>query len=161
VVAQLNGMANTFQISSFFDTCKMIVTHDRTFAPFPSQASMIPTCYPSNLFSQIITIKNKLHRIMNSRSMNARNYTTIQVDCINIYTWAYMKSHLPPPTIENVICQIVYVGQDDGWYCREIQRAARGNQSFIPPPLASGTRCVWELCWSWFSMPIDFSDWEK
>jgi hypothetical protein len=107
-------MANTFQVSSFFDTCKMILTHDRTFAPFPSQASMIPTCYPSNLFSQIITIKNKLHRIMNSRSMNARNYTTIQVDCINIYTWAYMKSHLPPPTIENVICQIVYVGQDDG-----------------------------------------------
>jgi len=30
VVAQLNGMANTFQVSSFFDTCKMIVTHDQT-----------------------------------------------------------------------------------------------------------------------------------
>jgi len=86
VVAQLNGMANTFQVSSFFDTCKMIVTHDWTFAPFSSQASMIPTCYPSNLFSQILTIKNKLHQIMNSWSMNAQNYTTIQVDCIDPYT---------------------------------------------------------------------------
>jgi len=93
VVAQLNGMANTFQVSSFFDTCKMIVTHDWTFAPFSSQASMIPTCYPSNLFSQILTIKNKLHRKMNSWSMNVRNYTTIQVDCIDQYTWACTKSH--------------------------------------------------------------------
>jgi hypothetical protein len=44
--------------------------------------------------------------------MNAQNYTTNQVDCIDPYTWAYMRGQLPPPTIENVICQIVYVGRD-------------------------------------------------
>ncbi len=71
VVSQLNGMANTFQVSSYFDTHKMTLTHEWTFAPFSSQALMIPTCFPSNLVSQLLTIKNKLHRVMNSQSMNA------------------------------------------------------------------------------------------
>jgi hypothetical protein len=126
VVAQLHGMANTFQVTSYFDTRRMIIIHDWTFSPFPSQASMIPTCFPSNLFSQILTIKNKLHRVMNSRSMNARNYATIQVDCIDPYTWAYMKSLLPPPTIDNLFFQIVYIGRDD-----VIAEKFRGPQELI------------------------------
>jgi hypothetical protein len=37
-----------------------------------------------------------------------------------------MKSHLLPPTIENEICQIVYVGQDDA-----IAEKFRGLQEVI------------------------------
>jgi hypothetical protein len=37
-----------------------------------------------------------------------------------------MKSHLLPPTIENAICQIVYVGQDDA-----IAEKFRGLQEVI------------------------------
>jgi hypothetical protein len=113
VVAQLHGMANTFQVTSYFDTGRMIVIHDWTFTPIPLQASMIPTCFPSNLYFQILTIKNTLQWVMNSWSMNAWNYATIQVDCIDPYKWAYMKSLLPLPSIDNVIFQIVYVGRDD------------------------------------------------
>jgi len=62
VVAQLHGMANTFQVtSSYFDMGRMILIHDWTFTPIPLQAPMIPTCFPSTLYSQILTIKNKLH----------------------------------------------------------------------------------------------------
>ena len=115
IVHQLHGMANTYVISSYFKSTEKVLIHGRTFSSFPSTMYRnLPTCFASQLFSQLLYIKNKLHKAMNSRSMNSKNCVIFQCDMIDPSTWIYMKKYLPAPVYTQIVCKEVYVGEDDG-----------------------------------------------
>ena len=114
LVAQLRGMANTYVSSSFFSSQTFTITHGHKFHSFPSTASKIlPSCFPSSLFRQLLRVKSKLHRAMNSRSMSAQNKVTFQVEGVDKFTWLYLKTKLPQPMLSLVVVKTVYVGIDD------------------------------------------------
>jgi hypothetical protein len=114
LVAQLRGMANTYVASSFFSSQTFTITHGHKFHSFPSTASKIlPSCFPSSLFRQLLRVKSKIHRAMNSRSMSAQNKVTFQVEGVDKFTWLYLKTKLPQPMLSLVVVKMVYVGMDD------------------------------------------------
>jgi hypothetical protein len=115
IVHQLHGMANTYVVSSYFKSTEKVLIHGRTFSSFPSTMYRnLPTCFASQLFSQLLYIKNKLHKAMNSRSMNSKNCVIFQCDMIDPSTWIYMKKYLPAPVYTQIVCKEVYIGEDDG-----------------------------------------------
>ncbi len=91
VLRQLDGIANTFIVSSIYLSRAMMIRHSRTFFSFPCQQNLaLPTCFSSMIFEQLLMIKNKLQLALNTRSMVARNVQTIHLDNINRLTWHYM-----------------------------------------------------------------------
>jgi hypothetical protein len=61
VVHQLDGMANTFVVSSVFLSNSMIVRHTRSFFSFPCHHNFpLPTCCSSMIFEQMMRIKGKM-----------------------------------------------------------------------------------------------------
>jgi hypothetical protein len=91
ILRRLDGIANTFIVSSIYLSRAMMIRHNRTFFSFPCQRNLaLPTCFASMIFEQVLMIKNKLQAALNTRSMVARNVQTIHIDNINRLTWHYM-----------------------------------------------------------------------
>jgi hypothetical protein len=91
VVRQLDGMANTFVVSSVFNSQSMIVRHVRSFFSFPCHHNFpLPTCCSSMIFEQMMRIKGKMQLALNTRSMNSKNVQTINLENISRLTWHYM-----------------------------------------------------------------------
>jgi hypothetical protein len=88
LVAQLRGMANTSVASSFFSSQTFTISHGHNFHSFPSTVSQIlPCCFLSPLFWQLLRVKSKIHHAMNSHSMSAQNKVTVQVEGVDKFTW--------------------------------------------------------------------------
>jgi hypothetical protein len=69
ILRQLDGMANTYIVTSIYLLQSMKVEHTRSFFSFPCQVNKpLPTCFSSMIFEQIIKIKKKIQLAMNTRS---------------------------------------------------------------------------------------------
>jgi hypothetical protein len=91
MVRQLDGMVNTFVVTSIFLSRVGIVKHIRTFSSFPSQQGFsLPSCCSSMIFEQMMRIKGKMQLSLNTRSLNSKNVQTIHMENINRLTWHYM-----------------------------------------------------------------------
>jgi hypothetical protein len=69
VVHQLQGMKHIYGVSSYFDSDSLTIKHQRSFYSFPSTYhAVLPTCFPSMIFEQMLKIKNKMQAAHNTRS---------------------------------------------------------------------------------------------
>jgi len=68
-LSQLVGVTNTYCMSSHFSAENNMVIHQCTFKPFLSSqfSDILPSCFPSMLFNQILSIKDTIHRAVNTR----------------------------------------------------------------------------------------------
>ena len=92
LVSELIGISHTYRVSSCFKSSMMIIEHGKTFESFPSMAfpAVLPSCFPSTLFKQILSIKRKVQVALNSRSISGKNRVTCTVDNIDMLTWRYI-----------------------------------------------------------------------
>ncbi len=70
---------------------------------FPSQFNTtLPTCFPSSLFRELLSIKQKLQLCLSTRSLNDTFSECCHVDNINLLTWLFIIKHLLPniPLVE-------------------------------------------------------------
>jgi len=103
VVRQLDGLANTYIVTSIYLSQSMKVEHTRSFCSFPSQVhEPLPTCFSSMIFEQILKIKNKIQLAMNTRSGKSKNVHSIQLENIHRLTWRYMTRDAPIYGVEIV-----------------------------------------------------------
>jgi hypothetical protein len=74
ILERVHSMANTFAVSSYFNTVTMTCMHVRSFQSFPSLAfsQFLPTCAPLQILNQLLSINEGVQKKLNSRSMNAR-----------------------------------------------------------------------------------------
>jgi hypothetical protein len=96
LVRQVRGMANVFVVSSFLNTHTMTLWHCQSFSSFPSTSPhrILPTCFPSTIFNQLIAMKSSMQSALNTRGKNARNRVVCKIDNFSVVTWEYMKSLL-------------------------------------------------------------------
>jgi hypothetical protein len=91
IVRRLDGMVNTFIITSIFLSRVGIAKHFCTFFSFLSQQGFsLPTCCSSMIFEQMMWIKGKMQLSLNTRSLYSKNVQTIHMENINRLTWHYM-----------------------------------------------------------------------
>jgi hypothetical protein len=59
IVEELSGMLHTYIVSSVFISSLMIIEHKKSFHSFPSMAfpRILPSCFPSSVFHQLLSIK--------------------------------------------------------------------------------------------------------
>jgi hypothetical protein len=96
IVRQLEGMKHTYCVSSYFDSDSLTIKHQRSFSSFPSTFhAVLPTCFPSMIFEQMLKIKYKMQLALNTRSGKTRKIVTFQVENINQVTWENITADLP------------------------------------------------------------------
>ena len=96
-IKDILGMKNTYRVTSCVWFSRHLITHGNTFKPFPSERfpSIILSCFPSTLFSQLICVKHELQRVINTRSLSSKNSATVRINNIDMYTWMYMLKGAP------------------------------------------------------------------
>jgi hypothetical protein len=116
IVRQIHGMANTFVVSSVFNSAEMSIVHMRSFFSYPSlyPENRLLTCFPSMIFSQVLRIKQKLHHLLSSRSKTAKCFQSCIVSNIDPLTWEYICSLLPAHYNSwNVVVKKCYINKDE------------------------------------------------
>lgn len=59
IVGEVSGVSNTYVVSSRFNSSQMLIQHSTSFSRFPSRAFplILPSCLPSTMFKQLLSIK--------------------------------------------------------------------------------------------------------
>lgn len=93
----VHGIANTYRVTSFFSSFENKIYHRCNFEPFPSSQfkNVLPSCFPSLLFNQIMCIQDAIQQASNTRSMNSKNVTVVAINNISPFTWRYITIHSP------------------------------------------------------------------
>ena len=116
VVRQVFGLANTFVVSSAFSPANNTLFHAKTFLSFPSlyADSQLVSCFPSMIFMQLLTVKEKLQLLLHSRSKNKKCMQSCTIPNIDRLTWEYMTTVLQVQYIQkNVVIKKVYCCNDE------------------------------------------------
>jgi hypothetical protein len=123
-------MKNKYHVTSCVWFSLNVTTHGITFVPFPSEhfLAILMPCFPSMIFTQLISIKRSLRQLLNTRSLSS--------------TWLYLVRDASM-VIENssvVSCAVDIVIDEF------IQHSCRGQQlSFWIGGI------IWYYCWGWWS----------
>ena len=116
VVPKLSGLANTYIVSSFFNSVEKSIIHGPSFSPFPRtffNGSLV-SCFPSILFRQLLGIKQKVHVLMNTRSLGSRCIQSCVINNIDPLTWHYIQGILMvPASLRNTVQKQHYVCNDE------------------------------------------------
>lgn len=126
VVTQLEGMANTYIVSSFFQSATLTVIHACTFVSFPSAhvPNNLLSCMPSTIFYQLMGIKQKMLLLLNTRSMSDRCSSSVSMNSIDAHTWNYIVTNLPhAATHETIVYKKTYLYKDE--FCVEKYRTTQ------------------------------------
>lgn len=113
---QLHGMANTYLVSSYFDSSSLIVRHGRTFNSFPSERfrQIFPTCHASDLWFKVLSLKRKIQEKLNTRGMSTRNTQVIFLDNFDINAWDYVVKVCRAEVLtSSVVVRNVYMKEDE------------------------------------------------
>jgi hypothetical protein len=96
-VRLVNGMRNTYRVTSCTWFSRNLITHGITFSSFPTECfpQIVMSSFPSVIFTQLLSIKRKLQQILNTQSLSSKNSSSAQVDNIDNYTWLYMVRDSP------------------------------------------------------------------
>jgi hypothetical protein len=112
----VQGMKDTYQVSSVYSTSETSISHHKSFFSFPSLClnNLLPTCFPSALLKELLIIKQKVQCILNTRSMNGKCSQITHINNINYLTWMYMIHDLPCDlTMKNVIVKRYFFRGDE------------------------------------------------
>jgi len=114
---QIQGLANCYIVSSVFSSSTGRVLHIRTFLSFPSlyAGSMLLSCFPSMIFQQLMTCKQKVQMLLNTRSKVKKCSGSCIIPNIDPLTWEYMRSLLPSAhySYRNVVIKKSYLHNDE------------------------------------------------
>jgi hypothetical protein len=103
ILRQLDGLANTYVVTSIYLSQSLKVEHAKTFFSFPCQVNeALPTCCSSMIFEQITKIKNKIQLAMNTRSLKSKNVQSVQLENVHRLTWHYITRDSPNYRVEIV-----------------------------------------------------------
>jgi hypothetical protein len=96
---ELIGVQHTYCVSSCFYSHYMSLEHHCSFSSFPctstSGIGILPSCFPSMMLGELLTVKNKVQVSMNTHSKNNRQKVQFSVDNINPFTWHWLIKDLP------------------------------------------------------------------
>jgi hypothetical protein len=115
-IAKISGLANTYIVSSMFNSFEKSIIHGPSFRPFPCTYfnSSFVSCFPSLLFRQLLGIKQRIHSLMNTQSMAARCIQSCVINNIDPLTWYYIQVMLRVPALHRSSVQKQYfVCQDE------------------------------------------------
>jgi hypothetical protein len=98
----VNGMRNTYRVTSCTWFARNLITHGITFSSFPTERfpNVVMSSFPSMIFTQLLSIKRRLQQILNTRSLSGKNSSSAQVENIDNYTWMYIIRD-SPAEVEN------------------------------------------------------------
>jgi hypothetical protein len=96
VLRQTEGMQHVYKVSSLYKSKSETVHHCRSFRSFPTteHSLSLTSCFPSNIFKQLLRLKSKMQQALNTRSVRSNNSVTISVDNFSTSTWEYITSSL-------------------------------------------------------------------
>ena len=96
-IREIAGMRNTYRVTSCVWFSRHLITHGNTFKSFPSERfpSIVLSCFPSTIFTQLICVKREIQRLLNTRSLSSKNSAVVHVQNIDMYTWMYMLKESP------------------------------------------------------------------
>ncbi len=95
VVRQLDGIRDTYCVSSLYFSQNHLIRHCRSFHSFPSSnLQFLPSCCPSMIFEQLMHVRNKVQQSLNTKAMRAKNVVTVNIENFNKLTWSYITRHL-------------------------------------------------------------------
>jgi hypothetical protein len=96
IIDSIQGMGYTYQVSSQFCSDEMMIFHRKSFVSFPSLSdSSLPMCFPSRLFKELLSIKQKVQVCLSTRLMHDTYSKCCWIDNINILTWLFVVRDLP------------------------------------------------------------------
>jgi len=100
----INGMKNTYRVTSCTWFARNLITHGITFSSFPTERfpNVVMSSFPSMIFTQLLSVKRRLQQLLNTRSLSGKNSSSAQVDNIDDYTWMHMIRD-SPAEIENAL----------------------------------------------------------
>jgi len=116
IVGEVSGVSNTYVVSSRFNSSQMLIQHSTSFSSFPSRAFplILPSCFPSTMFKQLLSIKRKVQTAINTRSINARNRVVCTVENIDVLTWRYLMQNSPAAVVvDSDITKWAYIEDDN------------------------------------------------
>ncbi len=96
-IREISGMRNTYRVTSCVWFSQNVITHGVTFKPFPSEhfPSILLSCFPSMIFTQLTCVKQELQCVLNTQSLNSKNSAVVHISNIDMYTWMYIMKDLP------------------------------------------------------------------
>ncbi len=116
IVNQLRGMANTYLVTSFFDSLLRTVRHGRTFNSFPSvmYPHLFPTCHASDLFYKLLNLKQKIQEKLNTMCMSKQNRQVVSIENFDVNAWAYVLKCCPVQVSSSlVVVKSIYMNEDE------------------------------------------------
>lgn len=117
IVNTIQGMGYTYQVTSQFLSNEMTIFHRKSFVSFPSLLeNSLPTCFPSSLFKELLSIKQKVQVCLSTRSLHDTYSECCRIDNVNILTWCFMVRDLPlniPLKEANVVVKRNYFRNDE------------------------------------------------
>lgn len=104
-IREVLGMKNTYRVSSCVWFAQGVIKHCATFKSYPLERfpDVLLWCFPSMIMSQLLTVKHELEKLMNTRSLRSRNTTSVQIQNIDLSTWAYMIYNAPVEIQTNTV----------------------------------------------------------
>jgi hypothetical protein len=130
ILDAIQGMGSMYQVSSEYISSQMLMFHRKSFVSFPSQFdNNLPTCFPSSLFRELLSIKQKVQNCLSTRSLNDTFSESCRIDNINFLTWFFIIRDLPPSIhIEekNVVVKHSFFKSD----CFFLEKRRCNQQSF-------------------------------
>lgn len=98
----IQGIKYTYQVSSVFLHGQMTIYHQKSFLSFPyQQPNGLPTCFPSSLFKELLTIKQRLQICLSTTSKNDTFSESCRIDNVNLLTWFFIIKDLPREVLVN------------------------------------------------------------
>jgi hypothetical protein len=90
-------MANTYLVTSLFDSSLRTVRQGRTFNSFPSVTypHLFPSCHASDLFYKLLNLKQKIREKLNMRGMSKHNWQVVSIENFDINAWACVLKCCP------------------------------------------------------------------
>jgi hypothetical protein len=126
IINEISGMKYTYRVTSCVWFTQNLITHGTTFKTFPSERfpSLLMSCFPLIIFSQLLWLKQELQRLLNTRSLSSRNSAVAKIHNIDMYTWIYLLRDCPiVPQLGSVVSHGGCVSFDE-----YIQRSFREPQ---------------------------------
>ena len=100
---ELKGVQHTYCVSSCFYSRSMTLEHCCSFASFPSTSAyglgVLPSCFPSTILRELLTVKNKAQNAMNTWSKSSKRVVKLTLDNVSPFTWHWMIRNLPAQMI--------------------------------------------------------------
>jgi hypothetical protein len=126
ILHEITGMRHTYRVTSCVWFTQNLIIYGNTIKPFPSERfpSILMSCFPSIICSQLLCLKQQLQRLLNTRSLSSKNSAVTKIHNVDLYTRLYLLRDSPVmPQLGSVVSRAGSISFDE-----YIQRSRREPQ---------------------------------